>query len=853
MAYRQVNFCSIFALILMLGLLPGMAQSRFSIHGTVIDKTGVAVSGIQVQLEGGNGLVVVQTLSSEVGEFDLAGVAAGSYGLFVPAGNGFAALRLPLRVTASIPDLRIKLALEAVIQAVDVGNDQPLSTDSTANTDTVSLAGRTLQKLPVFDQDYVGALTPFLDPGSISSGGVSIVVDGVEMKGAMVSPSAIAEVRVNNDPYSAEFSSPGRGRMEIITKPDSSDYHGTLNFIARDATFNARNYFAPVRPPEQRRIYEGELTGPMGHGGNTTFLLSGDRREDDTSVAVHAFGPQGLIASNVDTPRRDNQISLRVTHDFSAAHRLSIAYNFEYGTRVNSGVGGIVLAEAGVNTDSREDDVIVNDRIIITPQLFNQLQITFEKDEDVSRSVTSGTGLQVQDSFTGGGAQADLNRTENTLHINEVVSWTHKQHYVRFGANIPQISRRAIDDHTNRLGTFNFASLADYASSTPYAFSVQQGVGRGIYWINEIGGFVQDEIKLRKNLQLTLGLRYQWQTYISSTNNFSPRVSVAYSASKKTVIRAGSGIFYDRTGGDFPATFKLHNGIVLRSFQVLNPGYPNPLPPGGSLTQLPTSLVRMDARAHTPYSIQYSFGIERQLTSAITVTAGYRGITGISNFRSRDANAPVGPSYAVRPDPTLGFIQQIESGGRLSSNALDVSLRSRSGRWFNGQMQYTLGRVYTNTGGINAYPQDQYNPNDEWGRANYDRLHRFNLIGNINPDHWLTLGVSATLYSGTPYTETAGADLFHTGLGNARPAGVGRNTLQGGGNADVDLLWDHDFKFGKVQDKHERLINVGLSAFNILNHTNYMNYIGSIRSPLFGQATAALPGRQLQFGIRYEF
>ena len=853
MASHSVILRLAFALALLVGLPSAVAQSSFSIRGTVTDTTGAAVSAASIELQSTTGSPIAQTLSTATGEFNLPGIPAGSYILSIPAANGFAAQSFTLGVSASISSLKIKLSLESVAQTVEVGNAQPLSTEAADNKDAVTLSGNDLQKLPVFDQDYIAALTPFLDPGSVSSGGVSILVDGVEMKGSTVSPSAIAEVRINGDPYSAEFGRPGRGRINIITKPGSPEFHDTLNFITRDATFNAKNYFAPVRPPEQRQIYEGHLTGPVGHGGHTTFLLSADRRQDDTEVAVHAFGPQGLIASNVPAPRRDTQISFRITHDFSPAHRLSVGYNFEYGTRQNMGVGGIVLPEAGINTDSREDDLIFNDRIIITPNLLNQLQITFEKDEDVSRSVTNAPSLQIQDSFTGGGAQADLNRTENTVHINEVVSWTHKKHYIRFGFNGPQISRRAVDDHTNRLGTFNFNSLADYANATPYVFTQQQGIGRGLYWANELAGFVQDDIKLSKDLQLTLGLRYQWQTYINSTNNFAPRISAAYSVNNKTILRTGAGIFFDRMGGDFPATFKLHNGIVLRSFQVLNPGYPNPLPPGQPITALPSSIVRVGARVHTPYAIQYSFDVERQITPAITVTAGYRGITGISSFRSRDANAPVGPSYAARPDPALGFVQQIESGGRSYSNALDVAFRGRAGRWFNGQAQYTLSRVYTNTGGLNAYPQDQYNPNDEWGRADIDRLHRFNLIGNINPDHWLTLGISATLYSGAPYTETAGSDLFHTGLGNARPPGVGRNTLQGGGTADLDLLWDHDFKLTKAKGDHAKLLNIGVSGFNVLNHANYTNYIGSIRSPLFGQPTAALAGRQLQFGIRYQF
>jgi Carboxypeptidase regulatory-like domain/TonB dependent receptor len=855
-----LRICMLLALSLV--STSSFAQARFAVHGTVTDSTGAAVSAVTLVLQKPGQQTASEATSSANGDFDLSAIPPGDYVLSIPATQGFAAQDIPLRVTASIPTLKIKLALDAVAETVNVDNEQPLSTSAADNKDAVTVSGTSLQKLPVFDQDYITALIPFLDPGSSSAGGLTIMVDGVEMKASTVSPSAIAEVHMNNDPYSAEYGRPGRGRIDLITKPGSPNFHGTFNFIARDAVFNAQTYPETVRPPEQRRIYEGHFTGPLGHDGHTTFLISGDRKEQDTEAAVYAQDEKGgvpvIISANVPNPRRDNQISGRVSHDFSSAHRFSVGYNFEYSTRKNSGVGGIVFEEAGVDTVSREDDLIFNDRIIITPNLLNQLQITLEKDEDVTRSVTNAPSILVQETLTKGGAQADASRTENTIHINEIVSWTHKQHYIRFGANMPQLSRRAVDDQTNRLGTFKFNSLADYTSNSPYVLNQQQGIGRGLYWINEIGGFIQDEIKVRKNLQATIGLRYQWQTYISSNNNFAPRASVAYSATPRTILRAGTGLFYDRTGGDFPATFKLHNGVVLRSFQIRNPGYPNALPPGQPITAKPSNIVRMDPHVHTPYSIQYSISVERQLIPNLTLTAGYRGITGIRNFRSRDANAFRG-TYGLdapptpRPDPAFGQIQQIEAEGRSISNNFDLSLRGRIGRWFDGQAQYTFGHSSNNTGGIGFFPQDQYNPGNEWARADFDRRHRFNLIGNINPDHWLTLGISATLYSGSPYTELSGQDYFYTGLGNARPSGIGRNTLETAGTADLDLMWDHDLHLNKAKGEHAKILNFGLSAFNVLNHANFANYAGTVTSTRFLQPTSASPGRQLQFGLRYQF
>ena len=852
------------------GILPALAlggamaqgQTAWPVSGIVVDATGAAIPGATVEVEQ-TGRPARQAHAGAQGEFSFTSLAAGDYTLVVPAFSGFAPRTLPLHVRGRVAGLIVTLAPGSVDQAVDVTSETPtLSTDAAANKDTIAVSGEQMRNLPVFDQDYVSALLPFLDASSGASGGTTIVVDGIEMKSVGVSASAIQEVRINSDPYSTEFNRPGRGRIEVTTKPGSADFHGEANFIFRDAIFNANNYFALVKPPEVRRIFEGHLTEPVGRGGHTNFIASTSLRQRDTAVAVDAVTASGPLHENVLTPSSNQQASLRVTHDFSPAHRLQIGYNYEDSNNINGGVGGIVLPEAGYNNNGREDDLIFNDRIILSPNLINQLLITFEKDEDVTSSVTDAQSIQVNGSFTGGGAQADQARTENTIHVNEVMSWSHGRHYVRFGVQLPQFSRRAVDDHTNRLGTFQFASLANYGApnsgATPFVFTAQQGLGRGLYWANEVGAFVQDQIKVSANLQLSLGVRYDWQTYLSDNNNLAPRLSAAYSADKgRTIFRVGSGVFYDRTGGDFPATVVLHNGLVLDSVQIQNPAYP--LPVGLAFNASASNIVRFASNIRTPYTIQSSFGFERQIHKTATLTATYRNSVQVKSFRSRDANAPILPSNAsltavyARPNPSFGQIQQIESGGRQTLNAFDVSFRGRAGRWFSGQAQYTLARADNNRGGINWFPQDQYNPNDEWGRADYDRRQALNLLGNINQGHWLALGVSVTLYSGTPYNETTGDDYFHTGLANARPAGVGRNTLQAGGTTDLDLLWDHEFRLTRTKGDKAKILTTGLSAFNVLNHPNFTSYIGNLSSPLFGQPTAALAGRQMQLSVGFRF
>src|SRR5260370_16058580 len=192
-----------------------------------------------------------------------------------------------------------------------------ISTEAGDNKDTVALSEQSLSNLAVFDQDYIGGMCRFLDPGSVGTNGVSLVVNGMEVPNLGVSPSAIKEIKSNQDPYSAEYARPGRGRIEVTTKPGSPEYHGTFNFIFRDAHLNARDPFALTRPPEQRRIYEGILTGPIRQSKKTSFLLSVSRREEDFQSVVFAQGAAGIIQANVPAPARTTQIAAQINHSLS--------------------------------------------------------------------------------------------------------------------------------------------------------------------------------------------------------------------------------------------------------------------------------------------------------------------------------------------------------------------------------------------------------------------------------------------------------------------------------------------------------------------------------------------------------
>jgi hypothetical protein len=836
------------------------AQSPTSSSGTVFDPAGATVQSCTLQLVSTDGVVLQQATTDSHGAFRLKDPAPGDYTLVIRADHGFAAETIPVHIIRGrMPSLDVHLRLPEVNEKIDVAEDSlDVTTAPGANSDQVTANAPLIEKIPVLNQDVIATFTPFLSQTGVNSKGVTLVVDGIETKSSGVSVSAIKSVSINNDPYTAEARSPGKGRIEILTKAGTSQFHGTLNFTFRDASTDAITPFATAHPVEQRRIYEGNITGPLGRGGKTTFLISGTRQEDNLQAivdqkAILAAGLPGS-ATNIDAPIHTTLFAVRAARELTPSHRVSLQYNVEDVITRNQGVGGLVLDDTGVNTQSREDDLVFNDNYIVSPSIVNQLQLFFEKDHNPVRSVVGAPKVIVDGAFTSGGAQADVLDTENNLKINEIVSWSKGRHFVKAGIVIPNLSRRAWEDHANRLGTFKFASLAAYNAKMPYSFTQQAGPGRAVFWANEIGVFALDQIQLRPNLQMSLGLRYDWQTYFDSPHNFSPRFSIAYAPGKqrRSALRVGAGIFYDRAGARPISELKRFNGTVLRAITILNPNYANPIPAGESIATLPTDLVTTAPDGSIPLLTYFSVGVDHQLAKGTSIAFTYRGNLGLNLFRSGDVNAPVGPSYLTRPDPVFGVVRQIQSSGRQVSNALDITFKGATGRWFNGLAQYTLSHTENNTGGIAWFPANQYDDSGEYARADFDQLQRFNLLGTINEGHWLSLGLAANLYSGTPYTETSGVDAFKTGILNARPEGIGRNTLTTAGYANLDLRWSHDFALTKARDKAPTA-TFAVDAFNSLNRTNYSAYTGNVQSQFFGQPTSALPARRIQFTVRFKF
>jgi outer membrane receptor protein involved in Fe transport len=848
--------CGVLAAIILYSSLLQAQRPGATLEGLVQDSAGAVIPNATVVLKAGHEPTpVLSTTTDSGGKFRFRSITPGTYDLTINR-EGFQPAGKRVDITSGKPIvITVVLPVATVNQNLDVVDDDTrVAAQSAANQDSINVDQKALEGLPIFDQDYISALQSFLDPSVIATGGVSLVVDGMEANRVGLSPSAIERVTINDDPYAAEFFRPGRGRIEVITKQAAPQYHGTFNFIFRDYHLNASDRFASSKPPEQRRIFEGSLIGPIGKSGKTSFLISGNRAEEDLEAVIFAQNASGQITGNLATPQRNTDFAGRLSHVFNDTHNIAFQYSFHQDSAQNQGVGGVVLSTAGTNANSREDQYQYTDNLIISPNLLSQLQVRFETNHDLTESTDSGQKIVVLDSFTGGGAQVNRLRTEKDIRFNWILTWTKKKHTIKAGINIPNISRRLLLDSNNAAGTFFFSDLASFSANLPYAFTVQQGNGRVVYKQDEIGGFVQDEIKLKPNLSVMLGLRYDWQNAFRDDNNFAPRLSFAYAPgkSRNVVLRGGTGFFYDRTGATPIADLSRFDGQHVSSYVITNPSYPNAFQNGISLASQPTNRVVLSPDAAIPLTLQYSLNLERQLGKA-TVSVGYRGSQSFNVFRSRDINAPQAPNFLTRPDTTLGTVRQIESTGSQQSNALELSLKGKISRFLSGQAQYTFSKTLNDTSGIGFFPANSFDLTGEWGRSDFDQRHRLNLLEVINAGKFFNLGVGITLASGKPYTLTTGLDLNHDGIANERPSGVSRNSANGPGYADFDLRWSHDFKLMASRKDKSPVATIAFDAFNVFNRSNFVTFIGNQRSPFFGLPIAELPSRRLQMTARFKF
>jgi hypothetical protein len=435
--------------------------------------------------------------------------------------------------------------------------------------------------------------------------------------------------------------------------------------------------------------------------------------------------------------------------------------------------------------------------------------------------------------------------------------------------------RREQTSESNRSGAFIFSSLGDFRLGRPSLFSQSLGVRSAKLSQWQVAAFIQDDVRLSKTFILSAGGRYERQNNLSDANNFSPRVSFAWSPLKagKMTFRGGVGVFYNWLDATNLSNILSQGTDQPGEIIIPNPAFPNPLPGAGSLV-LPQSYWRRAEDSVNPYVIHSSFGVQQQLSRSTQLRVEYTYQKGIHQFRSRDINAPV---LGIRPAPDFGRIVQVESSAFFVRNAVNVGMSESFWKDTAFTFDYTLSKAVSDADGTFNLPSDSYDLRADRSAANNDQRHRLYTSFGWKVRKRLRLTTMLTSASALPYTITTGRDDNGDTNFNDRPEGIGRNSVRGAWRRQVDAEVSYTFSFlnrkggdssrsysvvttsgesaGSFDFDPEKRFSVRLyaTAANVFNNTNPINFVGVETSPFFRQATAALPARAIKFGTNIRF
>lgn len=825
------------------------AEPAASLKGVVEDPTGAPIPMATVSVRDNAASVSIKVETDDAGQFSLA-LPDGSYVLRIHA-DGFDDSEVPARVSAghSAP-LRLRLKVAVVAQELTVSaTADPVPADG--NLDAVRIDHDLLKSLPVMESNPLAAATLFVDPAANGSQGTTLVVDGVEDTGGGldVPATSVKQVSVNKNPYSAEFSRPGKGRIEVTTRPGSSHrIHKHLIATLNDSALDATNAFAAVKAPMTRSLLEGSLDGPLA-GDLGTFYLGADYLRDDHAAIVNAITTGGPFLENVDAPQRQLSVLGRTDLHLTALNTLSLRYNLKHSTQRNQGVGDFDLAARGLAANYTNQDFRLLDTAAISANFSNEARFIFKDHIQSLNPLSNDPAVLVLGAFNGGGAQRALSQHDRVFEWQDFATFVHGRHTLRAGLEVKHRSVE-VTDRSDFGGTFSFSSLAAFSAGTPFQFAINTGDPAAQFGYWEGMYFLQDEVRLRRDLNLLVGLRHEVQSNLDSHGNIAPRFSISYApGSGNTVLRVGAGMFYDRMPAAMEQQALRFDGAHVQRFVAANPTFPMlPVLPAS----LPQSIVSIDPALRAPTLLQASLGVEHRFSTKTYLSVDYTFLRGEHLFRMRNLNAPL-PLLGIRPDPAFLNVDQFESNGSSRVQSLAIMFRTAFRKRFELMSQYVLSRALDDTSGMSSLPANNYDLSGEWGRADYDRRHRVNIAGIVNLPRDFRMGTILSFNSGAPFNITTGKDNNLDTVANDRPLGVGRNTGAGPAYADVDLRLSKRVYLSRTAESKGPYVEFRFDAFNVLNTVNAVTYVGNLSSPLFGRANSALPARQLQLSIKASF
>ncbi len=657
----------------------------------------------------------------------------------------------------------------------------------TNNSSTVTINQTDLDAFSDDPDELQSELLALAGP-SVGPNGGQIYVDGFTVDTGLPPKNTIREIRINQNPFSPAYDRLGYGRIEIVTKPGTNKYHGKFSGNGNDLAFDTRDPFSASEPGYHSFLGTADVSGPIGK--KASFFLDYQHRNIDNNDVVSAvvLNPslvQTPFSQALSAPNTLNIIDPRIDFELSPNNIASVTYQVSLQNQQNQGVGQFALASQGYTLSSFTHTIRANDTQIVGARFVNATRFQAEEQSYVETPQSLAPEILVTGAFNGGGnTQGGLNYHHHHVELDDDATFTLSKHTITFGGRLRTVVEPYISPGDFN-GTYTFSSLSAYAAGTPTQFTLT--VGKPLVRIFSVDGgvYVSDDWKVRPNLTLSYGLRFETQNYIHDRADWAPRFGIAYGLGRgsnrapKTVLRAGVGIFYDRFGQQLQLQAQILNGTNQTEYLVNSPTFYPIIPTVAQLQAAGavTTQYAVQPNLHAPYTIQSAASVERQLTNAVTVSVTYLNSRGNDQILSNNINTPLlgtynpaVPNSGTRPFSSLGNIYEYQSQGIFRQNQLITNFNIRATRTISLFAVYTLNHVNSDVAGASSFPDNPFNIHEDYGRASFDIRNRAVVGGTITLKHGFLLSPLMNFQSGTPFNITVGQDLIGSTIFNQRPS-----------------------------------------------------------------------------------
>ncbi|HEY5054860.1 MAG TPA: carboxypeptidase regulatory-like domain-containing protein, partial [Acidobacteriaceae bacterium] len=468
--------------------------------------------------------------SNAAGVFDAARLAPGRYTLTVAA-KGFA--------TATMADVMVyggkttseSVKLEISVESqVEVSADvEGVSTSPDENANALVIKGKDLDALSDDPDDLQNELTALAGPSAGPNGG-QIYIDG--FTGGQLPPKgSILEIRINRNPFSAQFDKLGYGRIEILTKPGTSKLHGSFMIDGNDKAFNSLNPFVTAEPSYYTTFMNGNVSGSLGK--SASWFTSVFQRNNQSNAIINAeiLGsngqPQNYVVA-VANPQTRLDVSPRLDFQLGAKNTMSVRYMLDRQKDTNSGVSGFALQSQAYDVSNYENTLQVSDTQVFNPSWVNQIRFQYTRESDNQTANETSATETVQGAFTGGGNnEGTVRDNQEKYELQEYVNGTMGKHALNFGTRL-RLTHEVNSTTAGYNGNYIYPTLAAYAAGTPTEYDVTTGNPTAAVSLFDAALFYQDDWSVKPNLTFSYGLRYEGQNRISDHADFAPRLAVSW-------------------------------------------------------------------------------------------------------------------------------------------------------------------------------------------------------------------------------------------------------------------------------------------------------------------------------------